>query len=405
MIFHLKRVSILLSIFFFFLVLFLLFSHLNVLSYSDNTPPSIYMQFPKESEIVSGSICVKFTVIDKESRIESVLIRIDGELCDILAGDFKKKKALEYDLKLDTTKLSEGRHILTVSASSCNGNATTTKDTLFYVDNHPLNVEVILGGSNRVYPGSVLPLQCVLSEEVRDIRVEIMGYDIFLFTTDIGYEGFVPIRLAVEPEEVDMEVSLTDNLGESVNINKKILILPKGFESEYIVLPETKAEPIPKEVIEKEYQILLNELLSPSEVLYEKDGFIIPVEGKITSPYGTYRRFSNGVVSRHIGVDYSCPEGTEVKACGAGVVRLVDDFAIRGKFVLIDHGWGVYSLYNHLSDVLVDVGDIVSKGDVIGKVGSTGLATGPHLHWEVRVGRWAVDPLQWTDERIFANLR
>ncbi|MEA3459803.1 MAG: M23 family metallopeptidase, partial [Chloroflexota bacterium] len=130
-----------------------------------------------------------------------------------------------------------------------------------------------------------------------------------------------------------------------------------------------------------------------------KGPFAIPVEGRITSPFGTRRSYEGGpVASYHGGVDYGAPEGTPVYAPEAGRVALAEELKVRGKAMVIDHGLGVMSSYWHLSEIDVRTGEEVEKGDLIGKVGTTGLSTASHLHWEMRVSGIAVDPLQWTHQ-------
>jgi murein DD-endopeptidase MepM/ murein hydrolase activator NlpD len=75
---------------------------------------------------------------------------------------------------------------------------------------------------------------------------------------------------------------------------------------------------------------------------------------------------------------------------------LAEELIVRGKTVIVDHGRGVFSIYNHLSAVAVEPGQKLEKGEVLGYMGSTGLATGPHVHWEMRVFKWVVDPIEWT---------
>jgi len=404
MTFRYKRVLVLLALFVSFLALFLIFTRLTFHIYADDkTSPQISIAFPRENSITSGIIDVSFEVNDKESKIEVVSIRIDDKICEVNAGSFKKKKLLEYKLSLDTTKLKEGKHILTISASSSKGKKTSSEDRVFYVDNYPLEAKLIVG-KIKAYPGGTIPLQLMLSESADVISAQILDYPINLFKTDDGYKGFVPIRLSVEPGKTEFKSVLKDNLDKEIVLTAQIEITSKKYESEYIVLPETKSKPIPQEVVDREYQILLEKLQSPSDKLYESGAFIVPVNGKITSPFGAYRKFSNNTTDRHMGVDLSCPEGTPIEASGSGVVRLTGNSVVRGNFVMIDHGWGLFSIYNHMSEIDVKEGDFVEKGTVIGKVGSTGLATGPHLHWEVRIGRWVVDPLEWTDEKIFSEL-
>jgi hypothetical protein len=129
--------------------------------------------------------------------------------------------------------------------------------------------------------------------------------------------------------------------------------------------------------------------------------FIFPVAGAISSPYGIGRSYNGGpVTSFHHGADFSVDEGTPVAAANDGRVAFVGALPIRGTSVIIDHGAGVFSAYHHLSGAAVAEGQRVSKGDLIGYSGASGLATGPHLHWEIIVRGVEVDPVLWTYEEI-----
>jgi murein DD-endopeptidase MepM/ murein hydrolase activator NlpD len=92
-------------------------------------------------------------------------------------------------------------------------------------------------------------------------------------------------------------------------------------------------------------------------------------------------------------VDFAGAVGAPIKAANRGVVALVDTFFLAGRVIYIDHGAGVVTGYFHLSEPLVSVGDTVTRGEIIGRVGSTGRVTGPHLHWTARYGTQTVDPL------------
>jgi murein DD-endopeptidase MepM/ murein hydrolase activator NlpD len=105
------------------------------------------------------------------------------------------------------------------------------------------------------------------------------------------------------------------------------------------------------------------------------------------------RRVVNGAVSSvHGGVDLPVPFGEPIHAANRGRVVLSSPLYFSGGTVIIDHGLGVFSYYCHLSKLLVRRGDVVEKGAVIGRCGSTGRSTGPHLHWTMRVGPSRVDP-------------
>ena len=113
-----------------------------------------------------------------------------------------------------------------------------------------------------------------------------------------------------------------------------------------------------------------------------KEGFMLPVEGPISGNFGNQRIFNGVPKNPHTGTDIAAPEGSEVKASASGVVTLAGgNYFYSGNVIVIDHGDGLKTIYAHLKEAKVKKGDKVQKGDVIGLVGKTGRATGPHLHW------------------------
>ena len=132
-----------------------------------------------------------------------------------------------------------------------------------------------------------------------------------------------------------------------------------------------------------------------------RDRFRSPLEGDFprTSPYGSRRTYGDSpALTAHAGEDFSAAAGTPVFAPAAGAVVLAEPLFVRGNAVVLDHGGGVYTGYWHLSELNVEPGERVSRGQRLGAVGNTGLSTGAHLHWEMRVGGLPVDPLQWAAE-------
>ncbi|MCH8008855.1 MAG: M23 family metallopeptidase [Chloroflexi bacterium] len=125
--------------------------------------------------------------------------------------------------------------------------------------------------------------------------------------------------------------------------------------------------------------------------------FLQPLPGPISSQYGIGRSYNGGpVTSFHHGTDFALDEGTPVVAANSGRVAFSGDLPIRGLSVILDHGGGVFTAYHHLSVASVLEDQFVSIGDLVGLVGASGLATGPHLHWELVVGGVEVDPMLWT---------
>jgi murein DD-endopeptidase MepM/ murein hydrolase activator NlpD len=130
----------------------------------------------------------------------------------------------------------------------------------------------------------------------------------------------------------------------------------------------------------------------------------IASEYATTSPFGTRRYYDSGANSYtgyHAGQDYGAPVGVPVLAPAVGIVSLAEPLGTRGNAVIIDHGRGVFTGYWHMSELKVSAGQVVHPGDVLGLVGNTGLSTGAHLHWEMRIVQIAVEPLQFLDEPIF----
>jgi murein DD-endopeptidase MepM/ murein hydrolase activator NlpD len=117
-----------------------------------------------------------------------------------------------------------------------------------------------------------------------------------------------------------------------------------------------------------------------------------PTSGSLTASFGMRRVFNGVPKAPHAGLDIRAPQGQVVRAPAAGVVVLMGDFFFSGNAVFIAHGEGVVSLLCHLSKISVKEGQSLRAGDPIGEVGSTGRATGPHLHWSLSLNNARVNP-------------
>ena len=149
---------------------------------------------------------------------------------------------------------------------------------------------------------------------------------------------------------------------------------------------------------------LVNNLSSENSVLADlytglKNFWPVPFQYPISNPvitdaYGYIRETGDYLIS-HKGVDFRASEGTPVKTMNRGVVRLVKNFTVYGKTIVVDHGLGVMSIYMHLSRIKVNVGELVLPGQVIGLSGKTGYAEDPHLHISIRIGGISIDPIKF----------
>lgn len=121
--------------------------------------------------------------------------------------------------------------------------------------------------------------------------------------------------------------------------------------------------------------------------------FLKPVKGPYSSPFGLKRFFNGEPRNPHSGLDIAAATGTPIKAPAAGKIVLTGDFFFNGNVVYMDHGQGVISMFCHLDEINVKNGDLLEKGQTLGKVGATGRVTGPHLHWSVSLNNSRIDPM------------
>jgi murein DD-endopeptidase MepM/ murein hydrolase activator NlpD len=126
---------------------------------------------------------------------------------------------------------------------------------------------------------------------------------------------------------------------------------------------------------------------TPSNLILDK-----PVDGPLSSKFGVRRFFNGEERNPHAGLDFAVPAGTPIKSPAAGKVILIGNYFFNGNTVFVDHGQGFISMFCHMSKIDVKVGDAVPRGGVVGRVGSTGRATGPHMHWSISLNDARVDP-------------
>ncbi|MBS0348341.1 MAG: peptidoglycan DD-metalloendopeptidase family protein [Proteobacteria bacterium] len=128
------------------------------------------------------------------------------------------------------------------------------------------------------------------------------------------------------------------------------------------------------------------------DVAVPRTDLALPATGRLSSRFGLRRIFNDEPRAPHTGLDVAVPSGTPVRAPADGMVTLVDDFYFNGRTVFVDHGQGFVSMVCHLDRASVQLGQAVRRGEVLGQSGSSGRATGPHLHWSVYLNGAAVDP-------------
>ncbi|ALA59940.1 M23 family metallopeptidase [Nitrospira moscoviensis] len=208
-----------------------------------------------------------------------------------------------------------------------------------------------------------------------------------------GFVGLVGIDLQDEPGTHELTVAIRQG-DQTRGLSYHILVVKEKFRVEHLTLPKDKVDLDEKSLArwKAEQQVVQEALAAESPMKLWQAGFLEPVAGRRTGIFGSVRIMNGQARSPHNGEDIGAPLGADVLATNDGIVRLTVDHIFSGKGVYLDHGLGFYSMYFHLSDVLVKEGDVVKAGQVVGKVGATGRATGPHLHWGVKLNGARVNP-------------
>ena len=251
-------------------------------------------------------------------------------------------------------------------------------------------------GSDRVSetPETVPQGSLVVGHTERRNMVQLTGRPVHVgndgaFVFGVGRDETGPLRLAI---------TWFDGARELINI----AVTPRDWPIERITgVPPATVNPPPEIAarIEREQaQVAAARIRDDSRDDYEQR-FIWPVRGRISGRFGNQRVYvlpdgNDAPKAPHSGMDIAVPQGTPVRAPAAGVITFAaPDLYLTGGTVLLDHGHGVSSNFLHLSRIDVRVGDRVEQGQVIGAVGATGRATGPHLHWGMSWFDVRVDPL------------
>ena len=213
-----------------------------------------------------------------------------------------------------------------------------------------------------------------------------------------GYLGLLGIDMQDEPGTYELVVEVKQ--GEQVKqLSFNVLVAKEKFTIEHLKLPKDKVDLDEKALIrwKTEQEQVREALTENSRLKLWHSNFVEPVSGKRTGIFGSVRIMNGQARNPHNGEDIGAPMGADVVATNDGIVRITVDHIFSGKGVFVDHGLGFYTMYFHLSEILVKDGDLVTAGQIIGKVGATGRATGPHLHWGVKLNGARVNPYALLD--------
>lgn len=223
------------------------------------------------------------------------------------------------------------------------------------------------------------------------------------FTPGAGYfYALVGISRCAKIGPAALHLTLTNSAGERVTETASLTIEATAFVVQKLKLPSGKGALLDSALQAREAAQLAALVNKVTPTRLWSGAWRQPLYGPISSAFGTRRSYDGGPVGAcgHEGTDFDVDAGTPIYAPARGQIVFAGPTQVRGNMTVIDHGLGVFSAYYHQATIVAPAGQIVEPGTLIGKVGTTGLSTGPHLHWSVFVNGEYVDPLEWTRRMI-----
>ncbi len=354
----------------------------------DTTPPELWLEAP--ARVPAGQ---PFDVVVSASKPVTFVLRY---------GDERIERVAEV---LNATLVAvAGREVLQVDAVDGGGSGALIAREIDgrWRPEPRLEAPVALEAGDPLVAWVRLdpPPNGAAQAEVVGVRLTLDGEPLALVARPEGWVALGAIPLASAPGERRLALRFEDEFGvvESPAWHIEVRSNPRPIDE--LNVPAATLALVTPAARDEEAAVLAAALADVPAQPRWAEPFLLPVGGRETSGFGDPRRYApGGNVSYHLGADIAAPTGTPILATNDGIVRVAGFYPIKGGWVVLDHGQGLTSHYFHLSRITFGVGAVVVRGEVIGDVGSTGLSTGPHLHWEMRVDGVPTDPLAWVGQR------
>ena len=274
-----------------------------------------------------------------------------------------------------------------------------TDETKSYLGKTVLNFSVLLDlpekfvfSKQRLIQGDMLEVSVYYVGNPEDIFFEQSIYNEFQWYEQDGLiRGYIPTNYNIKPGRYQIKYG---NRKKGIEFSQEIEIAAHSYRIQYLTIDEQIDQETRNDAAYNEFDKYYTPVRKQSEPdRYYTEDFILPTQGLLTSEFGQ-TRYVNGAPtwSRHSGLDIAAPLGTEVKATNRGKVVLTKSLILTGNTMVIDHGQGLFSVYYHMHESFVHVGEIVERGQKIGAVGSTGFSTGPHLHFTMSYYMMNIEP-------------
>lgn len=379
----------------------------------ESTPPTLELSGIEDGKGYNGVVTLIIAVSDERPGLGLLTVQIDDNPPHPLGLVTDDSERTFWTL--DTATLADGEHRISVVATDKSLRKNRAQQQLaFFVDTTPPKIQVP-PQCHHAGQGRTLAIFVQTDEPVLKVTGTIFTRTKFqraITFYPIGcntlHRCLVGIAVKHPPKNYSLTVKATDLLGNTAEQTLEIEVAKTEFQSGgYVFLPPVKQRLMMDKSKGREDNekrgwayTLANE--EPAQLWEGKS--IWPTKGRLTSPFGKYREYNTGVRRHHYGTDIANNVGTPVHAANHGIVTLAESLHLYGKAVVINHGQGVSTSYNHLSKIRVEPGERVKKGQLVGLMGATGQTTGPHLHWGMVVNGISVAPEEWI-ENDFSSLQ
>jgi murein DD-endopeptidase MepM/ murein hydrolase activator NlpD len=245
------------------------------------------------------------------------------------------------------------------------------------------------------YPGEAVQVGVPSEPELEAVTLAWQSQEIQMAPAAAGWFALLGVDLDVAPGPYEVEAVFQYAGNRQERRTLALEVTPKVYPTTRLEVEPKYVELSPenKERAAQDRKRINAAYATTATEPYWSDDFIVPIPGVSGGRnFGNRRVFNNQPRAPHSGADLTAATGTEILATNRGRVLLTGDFFYNGQAVFVDHGMGVLSMYLHLSDILVEEGQLVERGELLGLAGATGRVTGAHLHWGFKVTGARVDP-------------
>lgn len=380
------------------------FSRRTYLYFYDRTTPEITIVGISNGAYFASDIPLKIKGWSPY-KIASFSMWIDNTL---VHSEVKvNKKNMDYPIALPVKDLVDGEHVVKVEIVDGTKHKNKNIDEKkFYVDKLGLQAVLTVAHQDHKVPqGRCLHVQFQANKSTLEAKVKALSGEYACFQkakNSLCFEAFVPVECEQLPQEYPFSVEIKDFVGNAILLEDTFQVAAVPFKKKFLNVPSNrlKSESEFTSLQERDLEAALEKATknSAQEKLWS-GAFDVPIAALgVTTEFGVIRTSQERGRTVHKALDIIATPKSVIWASNHGMVVIKDRFMHSGNTVVIDHGQGVLSLYYHLEDFAdIEVGQKVKKGNPLGRMGMTGFANGPHLHWEMRANNIAVDPMQWTE--------